>query len=384
MPEIETAEVTEIVDPFANHKPEDFKKVNANEIPPVDEPINKETEVEKPTEVKPEAETKEEIKKEEKPAEVVPEIKPEETKPEIKPETKAEVKPEVKPVDWKEELKKADRDEALKLLGLDEFEIGLLKYRKETGDLTPYLEAKSVDYTKMSGEEIMRRNLRSLYKDLPDDEFDLIYQDEVTDRYKLDPDAYDEAAQKLGKIKLKVDSERVRQELIGKQAQFKIPERQKEEVKPDNKAEEIAAAHKKMAEEWEQNVRTNAATKELTDNKRLVLGGKESQFNYEVEDPEAAADAAVDNTKFWSLFNSDEHGTDFNKFYRVREYAKNPEKFEKALIDYGKSLGRKAEIDELKNPSKPEVGNNHQETTGDFHTDIGQAFLKRGVIRKNI
>lgn len=384
MPENETAELEmPITDVFANIKVEDFKKVDNNAVAPVDEPVNGNTETE--------PEPKEEVKPEpQAPATVEVPAQPEPEKPVTAVETTVEAEKEIKPeikqpvaVDWKEEVKKANRDEVLKdLLGLDEFEIGLLKYRRATGDLTPYIEAKSVDYTKMGDEEVMRRNLKSIYKELPDDEFELIYQDEITDRYKLDPDSYDETAMKLGKIKLKVDAERIRQELITKQAQFVIPELPKQEAAPDNDAD-ARAAMEKMVAEWERNVKANEATKELNSSKRLVLGSKGSEFNYEVEDPEEATAAAIDNSKFWSLFNSDEHGTDLKKFYRVREYAKNPEKFEKALIDYGKSLGRKAEIDELKNPSKPEPGSSHTETTGDFFTDIGKAFLTKGKITKN-
>src|ERR1019366_6554962 len=53
--------------------------------------------------------------------------------------------PEVKQpaLHFDEELKKTDKWETLKKLGFDDFEIGLLKYKAETGDLAPYLEVKT-------------------------------------------------------------------------------------------------------------------------------------------------------------------------------------------------------------------------------------------------
>lgn len=44
-------------------------------------------------------------------------------------------------------------------LGIDDFAKDMLKYRKETGDLTPYLEAKLTDYDKIDGREIYRKHL---------------------------------------------------------------------------------------------------------------------------------------------------------------------------------------------------------------------------------
>lgn len=277
-------------------------------------------------------------------------------------------------VDWKTELKKADRNEALKELGLDQFEIDLINYRKETGDIIPYLEAKAIDYTKVTDAEILRRSLRNQYKELDDEEFDLLYQDEIADKYKLDPEIYDAQAQRLGKLKMKVDAERVRKAFIADQQKFTIPVRQKEVVQPP---EDNTAKIAEMQQAWEQEVQANDATKKLLTDKRLVLGGKESPFNFEVDDPAEAIASAVDNQKFWTLFQGAD-GTDFGKFFKVREYAKNPDKFEKTLIDYGKSLGRKAEVDELKNPRKIEPGATHEETTGDFYADIGKAFITRG------
>jgi len=351
-----------ITDVFADLKPEDFKKVNTNE--PAEEPVKAST-------TEPEAEKVPE-----------PEVKPESEKkeatpPEPEPEKKVETNPEAQTqADWKAELKKVNREEALKELGLDEFEIGLLKYRKETGDLTPYLEAKSVDFTKLSDEQIMRRNLKAEYKELSDEEFEILYQDEVTDRFKLDSQIFDDAQMKLGKLKLKVEAEKLRAKFIEEQGKFTAPAKPKDEEKPDNSEKEFA----ELKANWLKVVQENEATKELLTNKRLVLGSKDSTFNFEVSDPAHSIASAEDNTIFWKNFET-EKGTDFNKFYKVSEYAKDPEKFEKALIDYGKSLGNKAVVDELKNPSKREPGAAHEQTTGDFYTDIGQAFLKNGVVK---
>ena len=351
-----------IADVFANAKPEDFKRVD--NVSHQEYPVTTEEapEPEKTETVEAVTETPETV--EDTPAPVI------ETPAAVK-----EVAEQAKPVvtDWKAEVKKVPFEEALKELGLDEFEIGLLKYRKETGDLTPYLEAKTVDYSKLSDEQIMRRDLRSQYKELSDDEFELLYQDEVSDRFKLDPDVYDESQIKIGQLKLKVEANKVRQRLAEEQSKFKAPEKQKEVSNEPDYAE--------LAANWTKVVNGNEATKALLESKRLVLGGKDS-FNYEVENPQSAIDAVLDNTKFWDLFTT-ETGHDLGKFYKVAVYANNMEKYEKSLIDYGKSLGRKAVDNELKNPSKPDAGSVHSETTNDLLTGIGEAFLKKGVHKRN-
>ena len=54
----------------------------------------------------------------------------------------------------------------------DEYLKGAIEYYKSTGNLTPYLEAHSVDYDKLSDKEIYAKELRSKYPSISEKAFE--------------------------------------------------------------------------------------------------------------------------------------------------------------------------------------------------------------------
>jgi len=61
----------------------------------------------------------------------------------------------------------------------DDFIKGVVEYYEKTGDVTPYLQAKLVDFNQMSDEEVMRRNLREQYPDVSEKAFDRLYKQQI-------------------------------------------------------------------------------------------------------------------------------------------------------------------------------------------------------------
>lgn len=263
-------------------------------------------------------------------------------------------------LDWKQVLKNE---------GYDDFALGLLEYYKSTGDITPYLEAKTVDYSALDDAEILRRDLRSKYQDLSDDEFALMYKKKVIDQYGLD-ESYTEDEQRLGKIELKYAAKEVRDRLIEQQKNFKAPERQVQT--PDNS---------QMAEQWKQYVDSDPITQQILTGKRITIGDGEQAVNFELNDVNAVLEQTYNPQKFFESFVKPDGTTDMAKWYKVIAFASNPQAYEKTSINYGKTLGRQEVYNDIKNPPKPDVGQTPGGGTGNFKEDLLQAFLKEGQHR---
>jgi hypothetical protein len=257
--------------------------------------------------------------------------------------------PEVKQpaLNFDEELKKTDKWETLKKLGFDDFEIGLLKYKAETGDLAPYLEVKTVDYSKMSDEQMMKYHLRKENPDLSDTAFDQLYKEEVTDKYLLDAEVHGVATAELRKYQLKKAADALRKSSIEGQAKFKAPEKL-----IDDSAQKIQKANEDKIREYKEFVDSNDNTKALLKDKKLVFGTGDASFNYTVDNPQAIVETLHQPQLLFKDLVDDKGNVDVAKFNKAKAYMANMEGIEKMLIDHGKTLGTKEYIDGLQNPSK--------------------------------
>jgi len=258
----------------------------------------------------------------------------------------------------------------------DDFIKGVVEYYEKTGDITPYLQAKLVDFNQMSDEEIMRRSLREQYPDVSDKAFDRLYKQQVIDKYKLDPDEYGEDDFELGQELLKSEAAKSRQKYVDWQNGFKAPEPSNESSQEQEQAE---AEAREALQKFEQSVKSHELTKNILENKRIAIKVGEEEFAYEIPEPESIVDMTVDNDKFFSQFASSEGQIDFSKWYKTAAYSQNPELFEKALINYGKTLGRSEVTKEIKNPSSNSVGDVPTDGSGDFTSGLLRAFADRGV-----
>lgn len=253
----------------------------------------------------------------------------------------------------------------------DDFIKGVVEFYEKTGDITPYLAAKTVDFTKMSDEDILRRSLREQYAELSDKAFDKLYKQQVIDKFKLDPDEYTEDEFELGKELLKIEANKARQSYIEWQSKFSAPE-----PVADTAADEEAA---RMMQQFEQNVKANQLTQKLISDKKISIKTSDGDFNFELQSPDTIVDMTLDNDKFFSQFANQSGDIDYDRWYKTAAYSQNPEMFEKALINFGKTLGRLEVTKDIKNPSGAGSGDIPTDTSGDFATGLLQAFATRGV-----
>ena len=250
----------------------------------------------------------------------------------------------------------------------DEFIKGLIEYYKETGDVSAYIEAKNVDYSSMSDLDVVRRNMRSKYSDMSEKNFERLFRREVVDKYQLDASRYDEEEVELGEELLKAEASKLRSELMERQAKFKAPERQAQpEVDTTAQAEEAMA-------QWTEKVNSAPETQSVINDGRVVIDFNGEPFAYEIDNPQDVVDMTIDNNKFFQLFQNEGGQIDYNKWYKVLNYAQDPNTFERSLILHGKNLGGKEVVSEIKNPSRPRRASTS--SGGDSKEDFLQAALR--------
>jgi hypothetical protein len=255
----------------------------------------------------------------------------------------------------------------------DDFIKNVVEFYEKTGDITPYLQAKLVDFNGMSDEDVMRRNLREQYADLSDKAFDRLYKTQVVDKFKIDSDEWGEEDSELGRELLKSEASKIRNQYLDWQNNFKAPDQEVGQESNDEAVEQLRR--------FEQEVTSNPYTKNLLEAKKISIKTSDGEFNYELPEANSLLDMTIDNEKFFSQFANPDGQLDYNRWYKTAAYSQNPEMFEKSLINYGKTLGRSEVTREIKNPSTSSVGDVPTESSGDFKAGLLQAFANRGVSR---
>jgi hypothetical protein len=230
---------------------------------------------------------------------------------------------------------KGDKQALLKAFGFNDYIIGALDYYEKAGDLTPYLEAKSVDFTKLSDEQVIERKLREQYASIgySEEELKLLIEDEMASRYKQDTEAYSERENQLGKLRLKADATEGRKAFIERQSQFKAPEVQREEVAQPDPVKQIQEAYKAYSQ--------TPDVQKFMQEKKLQFG----DYNYEVPNPQEAIATIVDPQR-WNHYVSKLTPQEQMK---LSVYVQNMAEIEKLIIEHGRTLGKKDIIDESEN-----------------------------------
>lgn len=288
---------------------------------------------------------------------VVPPVVPPPSEPPVTPPvtTPPVVPPAVPtptlPVDWRKEVKAADHKEVLKELGYNDFAIDLLEYGKKTGDYTPYLEAKTVDYTKMTPEELVRLEIKIANPGMSEKALNFKINKELSDKYFTDRTAYPETSDEaeFGSEQLRLDGEKLRTQFIEKQQSFKPPE-----SKVDTEAAEKAVQLQQQREQMGNLVLNNEVTVALKTAKSIAFGEGENSFNF----PLPNIEQLVANVQ--SLLANSEHadltGVDLKKLYKNLAINYDPDGFLDLYGKHMRALEFKKIQDELTNAAPPPDG----------------------------
>lgn len=210
--------------------------------------------------------------------------------------------------------------------------------------LNEFLIKTNIDYDALPDEEIMRMQIESQYPSLGEEEKNLLLQRKLNKEYNIGSE--DESEDKVGKLLLKVEADRIREGLKKEQAEY-TPAKNPNSIEAQLQAQQEAQL--KQLQEFQSFVQEHPATKQLETSRLLQYGVGDTTLNYEVNQNVNLSELAVDSNKFFQMFLGQDGKVDIQKFYKVANYAASMEGVEKALIAYGRSLGEKRLYEELKN-----------------------------------
>ena len=228
----------------------------------------------------------------------------------------------------------------------DDYIKNAVEYYNANGNLQPYLEVSSVKFDEMTDEQIMRHNLEKSHPTLSKRAIDKLYERDIVQKYNLDEDKYDESDVELGKELLQADASKLKQKFIEDQAKFIQPQQVEEQGNTQQELEE-------QMNKWIETVSSNDTTKDVVENKRILVEYGDDKFAYEIDNPSDLQEMTVDNNKFFKLFRDEQGNIDFEKWYKVLAFAVDPEVYDSSLISHGQELGQAKVVKDLKNPSKP-------------------------------
>lgn len=313
-------------------------------------------------------ETKEEVvedKVEEK-AEVIEEKKVEEVK--VEPVIAEEKQPVIP--DWKEFVKNPEYrkevhslleidEEALKLskdLAQDEFVKKLVYYRKEHGNVNPFIEAATRDWDRVSPEHLIMDDLKKQYSHLSPEKAEKLAKSDFNQRFVYKDDlslSEDENREMAELTSLKLESESAKILNLRKTEQKTFLD----SVKPvdfneqvEQRLKERLSADVKELDEFRSSIETSPVTAKLFAEKKVVFGEGEASFNHTVN-PATIKEQTLDTNKFYGQFwENDKFNQD--KWNKVVAYANNMAAVENGLINHGRSLGIGKVVEELENSEK--------------------------------
>ena len=218
-------------------------------------------------------------------------------------------------------------------------------YYKQTGDIKPFLQANSTDYSKMSDVEILRIKHQEDYKDLDlsQDVMDHLFTEEVLEKFNGRED--DSLEGKVALAKLKKEANQARSAFVNAQNEFMAPTLdgqpkvdEAEMVKQRNEQRRFAADQLKGI---------------VKDNKLSVEVAEGVDALKLDVDPSKIIEAAI-NPMDWIAQTIVKNGqTDWNKLSQLVAFSNNPQGFKENLYKHGNNLGQKDFVQKnLKNKPK--------------------------------
>jgi hypothetical protein len=253
---------------------------------------------------------------------------------------------------WKDEIKKVDRKEALKELGLNDFAIELNDHITRGGNPADYLHARSVDYNKISDEDLIKSDLKAKYPNFTPDEISRMYNR----KYGVNDTMSDEEKEDVS-LEAKAQAYHIRESKIAEQQKFKVPDAivlEKDEAYEQWK--QNSEQNTQIIERMNQFYNSHEATKTLNENKRVTinLGDGVKPFTFKVDKPELITKSMLDGGEtYLKLALTDKGEPDVARQQLVSLFAFNPSGFIQTIFNYGKSMGVHGKVAEGQNATKP-------------------------------
>lgn len=255
--------------------------------------------------------------------------------------------------DWRQVLKKAQPNEVLTEIGLDEKMVNFLNFWREGGDPKEYLKILTTDFEKMPAEELMKHQLRKEYPNASERQIELLFKREVIDKFQLDPERFEEEQVEEGKLLLDAYAGKFRGDFIKEQQSKLFQAPPKAEEKPNTELAEQQA----LVDNARQSLLNSTVYKNVLSNNSIVIGEGDEAFKFPVN-PNELPDVIYDSEKFVrELFQLKESGgkpqliPDIEKQVLTAAVAKHGMKLFVEMAKHFKAIGSKKAITPIENPS---------------------------------
>tara|TARA_R110002073_G_scaffold27340_1_gene88390 strand:- start:2378 stop:3517 length:1140 start_codon:yes stop_codon:yes gene_type:complete len=228
----------------------------------------------------------------------------------------------------------------------DPFFNKLYNYYKSTGDVKPFLDANSKDYSKMSDIDILQLKHREDYKD-----FDLepqvlahLFEEEVLSKFEGKDD--DGLEGKVALAKLKREASKARSSFIETQNEFLAPTlEEKPKIDEVDTVRQRNEARKLAANQLKDVVKDNKLSVEISEGVDAI--------KLDI-DPSQVIEAAINPMEWMSRSIVKNGVTDWSTLSQMVAFTNNPQGFLQNLYKHGNNLGQKKFVEKnLKN--KPKV-----------------------------
>tara|TARA_R110002012_G_scaffold194773_2_gene362553 strand:- start:856 stop:2016 length:1161 start_codon:yes stop_codon:yes gene_type:complete len=212
--------------------------------------------------------------------------------------------------------------------------------------IADYIRTQTVDYSKMSNEDVMKVSIKQNNPELTLDEVNIL----VASKYKTDKDKYSEADQTLGKIELKTDVAKARKELIDIQDKYRTPVENKE-----NSAENEA-----VRAEW---VKDMSSEVDEVDSITFDINDSGEQFTFSLTDGHRKdlVDANSNLNDFFGQYTKEDGDWDFDRLNTDMFVLRNFQDIIRSVANQYRSKGTEQVVKDIKNPS---FNNEPRQNTG--------------------
>jgi hypothetical protein len=226
---------------------------------------------------------------------------------------------------------------------LDERVESIAKFVEETGrDPFDWFAYQALNPSEMEDMEAVKTNLRNSYRDLSNEEIDLL----ASSKYKLDEDLYDEAEVKMAKLQLKIDANEARAKISEMRDAYKLPQKQQTENDADSSI---------INEEW-----ISLMSKEVDSLEGLEFDlGDGNSFTFGIDD-NYRSELKNKNAKLDEFFDPyvDDNGNwDYDMLSSHRALIDNIDSIVRSVYRQGMSDGQRGLVNKAANvdPKQPSV-----------------------------
>ena len=212
------------------------------------------------------------------------------------------------------------------------------QFVSETGrTIADYIRTQTVDYSKMSNEDVMRIHMAQNNPELSRDEINVL----IDSKYKLDKGKHSEADQTLGKIELKKDVSQARKDLMDMQEKYRMPVENNEAS-----SEESESVRKEWVETMSNEVdEVESITFEMNEN------GEEFTFQLTDEHRQGLVDSNSDLNNYFDRYIDEDGNWDFDRLNTEMFVLNNFQDIIRSVANQYRSKGTEQVVKDIKNPS---------------------------------